>query len=135
MDELEDLTGIGDRLVTLKGPVVLERRPSRVAVRIPGRHVEVVQRSGLIEQPLGRRSGGGKLGHYACDDIAPRLLSEPEMERLDCLLCRLVGCEAGPLVPLRTLRVPRLIQIASCLSKPVVPASSHTVPSGSGQEN
>ena len=67
-----------------------------MTVRVPGGHVEVVEDAGSLDQLL--RHNQRKLGQETGDDVAPCLLAEVKVERLDGLLGRLVGSEAGPLV-------------------------------------
>lgn len=95
-DEFKDLTGIADRLLTLKGAIMLERSPIRMPVGISSGNVEVIQDLGFFNH-VGRRIYG-KLAKESRYHVPPCLLTMREVKSFHSLFCGLMGCKAGPFV-------------------------------------
>ncbi|AAS80407.1 hypothetical protein TT_C0059 [Thermus thermophilus HB27] len=82
---------------------MLRRRPLGEGVGVAGRDIEPIQIAGLLHQLLGCLKG--KLLQEPGHEVPPGLLAQVEVEGLDGLLGRLLGGEAGPLVPSCTLGI------------------------------
>lgn len=107
---------------------MLERRARRVAVRIAGRHIEVVERAALLDEV--RRRADGQLLQQPCDDVAPTVLTVVEMDGFGGFLGGLVSREAGPLVAAVAAGRDGLLEISLGLGEPVTCAVRHDVSSG-----
>src|SRR5262249_16185862 len=125
--ELDDRTGMADGLVALEGPVMLERRPLGMAVRIARRDVEGVEDPTLLDKHPGNGDRGRELAEEPSDDVAPRLLSEMEVQGPHGHLGRLLGGEAGPLVASVPPGGAGLLEVPKRLQQPVARSIRHGV--------
>ncbi len=117
-----------DRRSALERAVVLERGACWVAVRVPGRHVEVVEDLRLLDEVGSRAVLGREVLKEARDDVTPGFLAEVEVKGLHGLLGGLLGGEASPLVAAEALGIDRMVEIAFRLAQPVGRSLRHGSP-------
>ena len=119
-------------VVALQTAEVVGGGPIRKAIRITGWDVESIEdakpilqiRHGLAEFS---GSGGGQIAKGSTQPMAPDLLAEAEVKRLQGLLHRLMAGEAGPFVMTRPGSYQGLVQIGGRLVQPVSGTVHHAI--------
>src|SRR5262249_16259433 len=124
-DEVNDRTGMPDRLLALERAIVLEGRPLRMAIGISRGNVEVVEHAGALDQIRGHPRRVRKLREQSGHDVSPPLLSETKMQRLHGLFRRLLRREAGPFVMSGPSGILGLIQVVDALVEPITSSIGH----------
>jgi hypothetical protein len=122
-------------VVALQTAEVVIRGPVRKTVRATGGDVEGIKdaqpilqiRHGLAKF---RGSGGGEIAKGSAQPMAPDLLAEAEVKRLQGLLHRLMAGEAGPFVMTRPGTDQGLVQIGGRLVQPVSGTVHHAIVRG-----
>jgi hypothetical protein len=96
---------------------VLEGCAFRVAVRVPSGNIEVVQHTSAFDEVIGHIRW--QLAQEFGDYVPPRLLSQMEMQSLNCLFGRLMGRETRPFVRPLVSRLHCVLKVSLRLGEPV----------------
>lgn len=125
--EVNDLTRITNRLGALQHPMVLAGGAGGMPVRMTRRPIMNVQHTGRVRKLVRHDHAGGQRFEWPPDHMAPRLLPQAKVPRVDGHLRGLLSRETRRFVPLGAGAVPGLLQIAPGLLQ-IAPALVQIAP-------